>query len=128
MINALVVGRGLCPGDFNNDGRVDLLVTFLDLPAAIYVNNSEQKGHWLSVRLVEPQLGGRDAIGAQATLVTTGRRQNRWLAGGGSYQCASDFRLHFGLGAEKQFDAIEVVWPNGDKETFPGGQQISSLS
>ncbi|MDA1231601.1 MAG: CRTAC1 family protein [Planctomycetota bacterium] len=121
LINSSAVGRGLCPGDFNNDGRVDLLVTFLDRPAAIYVNKSEQTGHWQSVRLVEPQLGGRDATGAQATLVTTNGRQNRWLSGGGSYLCALDSRLHFGLGAEEQFDAIEVVWPNGDKETFSGG-------
>ena len=58
----------------------------------------------------------------RSTLITASGRQNRWLFGGGSYQCASDFRLHFGLGVEEQFDAIEVVWPNGDKETFSGGK------
>ena len=128
LIKSAAIGRGLCPGDVNNDGRLDLLMTFLDRPAAIYVNNSEKYGHWLSVRLVEPQLGGRDATGARATLITASGRQNRWLFGGGSYQCASDFRLHFGLGVEEQFDAIEVVWPNGDKEIFPGGKADQFLT
>ena len=120
--NSSGVGRSLCPGDFNNDGRLDLLVTFLDRPPAIYVNSSEVKGNWLSVRLVEPQFGGRDAIGAHVALITANGRQERWLFGGGSYQCASEIRLHFGLGAEERFNAIEVTWPDGDRESFSGGQ------
>jgi hypothetical protein len=32
----------------------------------------------------------------------------------------SDFRLHFGLDTAAAVDAIEVVWPNGDLEKFPG--------
>lgn len=128
LIKSAAVGRGLCPGDVNNDGRLDLLMTFLDRPAAIYVNKTEKHGHWLSVRLVEPQLGGRDATGARATLITATGRQDRWLFGGGSYQCASDFRLHFGLGVEEHFEAIHVVWPNGDKEVFPGGNADQFLT
>jgi hypothetical protein len=27
-------------------------------------------------------------------------------------------RIHFGLGAAKQTDKIEVVWPSGTRETF----------
>ncbi len=122
------VGRGLCPGDVNNDGQMDLLITFLDRPAAIYLNKTDKHGHWLSLRMVEPQFGGRDATGARATLITATGRQHRWLFGGGSYQCASDFRLHFGLGVTEQFDAIEVVWPNGDREIFPGGKADQFLT
>ena len=122
FVSTPAVGRGLCFGDVNNDGRLDLLVTFLDRPAAMYVNKTNPGGHWLSVRLIEPRLGGRDAIGARVTLLSGNRGQDRWLSGGGSYQCASDFRLHFGMGDEKRFDSIEVVWPNGDKEVFPGGE------
>lgn len=122
------VARSLCPGDFNNDGRLDLLLTFLDRPPALYVNDSDMKGHWLSVRLVEPSLGCRDAIGAKVALITKSGRQERWLFGGGSYQCASDLRLHFGLGAEERFEAIEVIWPDGDIELFSGGNANQFLT
>ena len=122
LANTSAVARSVCVGDLNDDGLLDLLVTYLDRPAAIYVNKTQRSGQWLSVRLIEPGLGGRDAIGAQATLISGDHRQNRWLFGGGSYQCASDLRLHFGLGEIEQFDSIHVTWPDGDKESFPGGE------
>lgn len=114
------VGRSLCRGDINQDGKLDFLATFLDRPAAVLLNRTETSGHWLQVRLIEPRLGDRDAIGASVTLHTTSRKMTEWLAGGGSYQCASDLRLHFGLGSIPSVDSIEVVWPSGDRERFPG--------
>jgi hypothetical protein len=33
--------------------------------------------------------------------------------GGGSFQSASDPRLHFGLGPCDKIDLIEVSWPSG---------------
>ena len=115
------VGRGLCQGDVNNDGKVDVLATYLDQPVAVFINQTITAGHWLSVRLTEPSLGGRDAIGASAVVTAGQKEQRRWLFGGGSYQCASDLRLHFGLGTQRHYDAIRVQWPNGDHETFPRG-------
>ena len=32
-----------------------------------------------------------------------------------------DVRAHFGLGAAARVDGIDVVWPDGLAETFPGG-------
>jgi hypothetical protein len=42
-----------------------------------------------------------------------GRRQVAQQVGGGSYQSASDPRLHFGLGAGTVADLVEVRWPSG---------------
>jgi hypothetical protein len=116
------VARSLCTGDLNNDGRVDLLVTFLDRSVGVYQNTTETVGHWVQFSVVEPGLGGRDAIGAVVFLTVSGKRSARWLSGGGSYQCASDPRVHFGLGATDHFDKVEVLWPDGQRERFPGGQ------
>jgi hypothetical protein len=33
----------------------------------------------------------------------------------------SDTRVHAGLGDAERYDAIEVTWPGGAKERFPGG-------
>jgi hypothetical protein len=37
---------------------------------------------------------------------------------GGSYFSQNDFRLHFGLGAARRVDLLEVRWPNGNVERF----------
>jgi hypothetical protein len=116
------VARSLCAGDLNNDGRVDLLVTFLDRTVGVYRNTTEPTGHWVQFSVIEPRLGGRDAIGAVVSLTVPGKRLTRWVSGGGSYQCASDSRVHFGLGETDHFDRVEVLWPDGERERFSGGQ------
>ena len=39
---------------------------------------------------------------------------------GSSFACSNDPRVHVGLGTIERVDAIEVLWPDGLKETFPG--------
>jgi len=53
--------------------------------------------------------------------VAEGRRQTSWCNPGTSYASSNDPRLHFGLGNGQQVDSIEVVWPDGFHERFPGG-------
>ena len=38
-----------------------------------------------------------------------------------SYLSASDPRPLFGLGGAAAYDRIEVTWPDGTREAFPGG-------
>jgi hypothetical protein len=52
------------------------------------------------------------------TLEAGGRRQAALRLGGGSYQSASDPRLHFGLGPATHVDAVEVRWPSGRIDRF----------
>jgi enediyne biosynthesis protein E4 len=55
----------------------------------------------------------RDAVGAAVCVVAGGRRRYGWRLGGGSYQSASDPRLHFGVGTVERIDSVEVTWPSG---------------
>jgi hypothetical protein len=110
------VGRGLARGDLDNDGRVDLLLVAHDVPLA-YFHNRTDGGHSLTLR-VEGKASGRDAVGTRVTVVTGGRRQVAWRFGGGSYQSASDSRLHFGLGNAERVESVEVTWPSGRVDRF----------
>ena len=66
----------------------------------------------MTLRL-EGKSSNRDAIGVRVTVVAGGRRQVAWRFGGGSYQSASDPRLHIGLGDSRRIESLEVVWPSG---------------
>jgi enediyne biosynthesis protein E4 len=112
----LRVARGLAAGDLDNDGRIDLLIAAQDVPLA-YFHNRTTAGHSLTIRL-EGTTSNRDAVGARVTVQAGKRRLVRWRFGGGSYQSASDPRLHFGLGDASVVDMLEVAWPSGRSDHF----------
>jgi hypothetical protein len=107
----LRMGRGLAAGDIDNDGRQDVLVLSHNEPLA-YLHNRSDAGRFLTLRL-EGRASNRDAVGARVAVVAGGRRRVAYRVGGGSYQSASDPRLHFGLGTADRVDLIEIVWPSG---------------
>ncbi len=115
------VSRGLAVGDVDGDGALDLLTTSVDGAAHLYRNVAPHRGHWLLVRAIDPALR-RDAYGAEITVQAGGRRRVGWINPGQSYLCSSDCRAHFGLGVTDAVDSLEVLWPDGARETFPGRQ------
>ncbi len=120
FLQELAVSRALCAGDVDNDGDLDLLVTALDQPARLLLNRSEKRGHWVLLRLIDSALGGRDAYGAELTIVTPGKSFRALVSPGGSYLSSHDPRVHVGLGDTNSIDRIEIVWPDGQIEDFVG--------
>jgi hypothetical protein len=120
LCGAWGVHRGLVWGDFDGDGRIDLVVTVVAGPARFLRNVAPRQGHWLLVRAVDPALH-RDAYGAVITVRAGGRRWVGLINPGQSYLCSGDPRAHFGLGNVESVDDLRVDWPDGRSESFAGG-------
>ena len=121
------IARGLAAGDLDNDGRIDALLVAQNEPLIYLHNRTDRPGRSLTL-LLEGATSNRDAVGAVVTVDSGGRRQTAWRTGGGSYQSASDPRLHFGLGTADRADRVEVHWPAGRRDVLevlpPGGYRL----
>jgi hypothetical protein len=111
--------RGLAVGDFDNDGRVDVLIANNGMAPLLLHNEAGAQNHWLGVRL-EGTRGNRDAVGARVTWSAGGVARSRLKNGGGSYLSSHDPRLVLGLGSTSRLDWVEVKWPGprGTVERF----------
>jgi enediyne biosynthesis protein E4 len=109
------VGRGCAWGDWNNDGRPDLLLCENGGPARLLKNATGDGNHWLGIRLRGRgnSRGNRDGYGAEVRVTADGNTQRRWVRSGGSYLSHSDTRALFGLAGAAVAQRVEVRWPSG---------------
>jgi enediyne biosynthesis protein E4 len=120
------VGRGLCVGDIDGDGALDLVITSVAGPVRLLRNVVPDRGHWVIVRAFEPRLK-RDALGATVTARAGDRRWIRLVTSASGFLCASPPEVHFGLGKADRIDAFEVIWADGVRESFAGGAVDSRI-
>jgi len=107
--------RGCAFGDFDRDGRMDLVVTRLNQRPTVLRNISDASGHWIALRLIGTR-SNRDGLGALVRLVApSGRQWNRATTSVG-YAGSSDRIVHFGLGADTHASLVEIEWPSGIKQ------------
>jgi hypothetical protein len=73
--------------------------------------------HWVTFEL-QGTKSNRLAIGARVKLIAGGVTQTEEVHSGGGYLSQNDLRIHFGLGAAKKVDSLEIHWPSGKVETL----------
>jgi enediyne biosynthesis protein E4 len=128
--------RGLAMGDFWNDGHLSAVISNMNAPPSLLVNDVRTPNHWIAFHLVgnsfasasspmkasapaAPNLkSSRDAIGARITMKAGARLFVDEVRSGSSYDSNNDMRVHFGLGSATKLDSVQVRWPNGVAEQF----------
>lgn len=112
------VGRGCAWGDFDNDGRPDLLLCENQGVTRLLRNTTPDTNHWVGLRL-RGRGKNRNAYGAEVRVTASGLTQRRWVHSGSSYLSHNDTRALFGLGAADRIERIEVRWPSGRTSDVP---------
>ena len=100
--------RGSAFADFDNDGRIDIVVSALGEPAELWQNISPDVNHWLILRLIGAR-SNRDGIGA---VIRLGDQWNHVTTAVG-YASSSSPAVHFGTGKLEKIEQLEIRWPSG---------------
>ena len=117
FFRAEILGRGAAFADYDDDGRVDVLVTAIGDRPFLLRNRGIASNHHLTVD-VRGARGNPTGLGAIVTVTAGGRKQVQVAQGSSGYLTQGDPRLHFGLGTASRADRVEVRWPGGLVQTL----------
>jgi enediyne biosynthesis protein E4 len=105
--------RGVAFADFDNDGRVDAVVSNVDGSARLFRNITPNAGHWLALKLRGTR-SNRDGIGAKVEVtLPSGRKLYNHSTTSVGYASSSEPLVRFGLGQETSAKLVEIRWPSG---------------
>lgn len=115
---AAAAHRGVAFGDIDNDGRIDAVVTVLNGSLKYFHNISKNNNHWILLKLVGKK-SNRMGLGAKVRITgEDGKVQYNHATTAVGYACASDSRVHFGLGGSRVIREIEITWPSGIRQVL----------
>ena len=114
---------GAAYADLDNDGRLDLVVSNVDDTAFVHRNVGPAPGetgpHFLQVALQGDSSNPR-GIGAKVVVTAGGQQQHIYYSPYRGYMSSMFGPAHFGLGATRRVDSLEVRWSDGRRQLLTG--------
>jgi hypothetical protein len=105
--------HGAAFADFDNDGRIDVVVTALNSPARLFRNTSSSAAHWIALRLKGVR-SNRSGLGAKVRLtLPNGAVKYNHATTSVGYASSSEPLVRFGLGPYDTAREISIQWPSG---------------
>jgi hypothetical protein len=104
--------RGAATADFNNDGKLDVVVSLIGGRAELWENDSPATNTWSDVKSTGTR-SNRDGIGARVQIAN----QRKTMTANAGYASSSLVPVHVGTGNARQVD-IEILWPSGVRQTL----------
>jgi hypothetical protein len=98
--------------DYDNDGRLDLLLTTLAGRPYLLRNRCPLDHHWLKLQLTGTR-SNRNGYGALLALTAGDLSLRAEALCPTGFLMQGDARPHFGLGGHSKVDRLEIRWPSG---------------
>jgi hypothetical protein len=112
------MNRGVAFGDFDNDGRIDAVVSVINGPAKLFRNVTQNQSHWLAIRL-RGRRSNREGLGATIHAhLPDGRDLYNEATTAVGFASSSEPLVRFGLGTNRSVEKLEIRWPGGARQQF----------
>lgn len=109
---------GVAAADYNEDGLVDLAISYWQGQAdRIFRNGLQEAGTALLIDL-QGVASNRSALGARIHVESGGVTQIREISSQSGARSQSAYRQHFGLGAAEAATQVRIVWPSGTEDVL----------
>lgn len=103
--------------DLDNDGDLDLVTNNLYSPAEIQENTTNDKAHWLKIKLdYKPK--NKFGIGTKIFSYANGVQQFKEMYTVRGFQASSEPIIHFGYGDLTTIDSLKIIWPDKSYQTL----------
>jgi len=116
-LSGAVVGRGAAFADVDGDGDLDVVISTNHGRPLLLINEGGDRHRKIRLTAVGVR-SNRSGIGALFEVMSGGTLRRRRVKSGSSYCSQSELPVTFGLGDAPSADSVEVIWPDGRRESL----------
>jgi hypothetical protein len=113
LLNDTLTSFSSCIGDYNNDGRMDIIVSNVSNDKVqFWANNVNNSNHYVKVKL-EGTVSNKKGVGSWIEVYDGQGKQVRFTHCGLNYLGQNSYVEHIGMGTSMHIDSIIVRWASG---------------